>query len=67
MSTTTRKDLVDRILGGTLDALLLDVLHGDRSFFSLSTELIKKHKVTVPPETLRRWAVALTEPTEATA
>lgn len=63
MSATTRKDLLNRLLDGNLDDLLLEVLHGERSFFALSAELIAEHNITVSPETLRRWAVAL-EPAE---
>jgi len=55
MPTTTRYDLVDRLLDGDLKATL-DELHNDGlGVRRISRWLDEKHGVTVSHETVRRW------------
>lgn len=55
MSRTSTYPLVDRILGGTLGALLRTRRSEGASFDGIARELENKHRVRVSADTVRRW------------
>lgn len=55
VARTATYPLIDRLLGGTLEARLREQREGGASFADISRHLFTEHDLTVSIDTVRRW------------
>lgn len=59
VARTATYPLIDRLLGGTLEARLREQREGGASFADISRNLFTEHDLTVSIDTVRRWCMDL--------
>lgn len=69
MARTASYPLIDRLLGGTLEARLRERREGGQSFAEIARWLLVDHDLTVSIDTVRRWCadLGIEKPEAATA
>lgn len=59
VARTATFPLIDRLLGGTLEAHLREQREGGESFATIARGLLLNHDLVVSTDTVRRWCMEL--------